>query len=99
MKYYNLIFTPLFFLLTACGGSNNTETLPTTSSPDPAATNVKINFEIIEDSNLRSCVSSTNVENIEDVTNLNCDEQNIESIAGIEQFTKLTNLSLNKTKL
>lgn len=53
----------------------------------------------IEDSNLRSCVSSTNVENIEDVTNLNCDEQNIESIAGIEQFTKLTNLSLNKTKL
>ncbi|WP_440056843.1 PKD domain-containing protein (plasmid) [Pseudoalteromonas sp. T1lg65] len=53
-----------------------------------------INWSLIEDSGLAQCIKSKAIDT-QEIHYLNCDEEIINSVAGIEQFTQLDSVILN----
>ncbi|EGJ33191.1 protein of unknown function, DUF1349, partial [Moorena producens 3L] len=58
-----------------------------------------IDFSVIADENLKSCIESTNYEEISDIRRLDCSNRSIVQLNGIEQFFALSTLVLDNNTI
>ncbi len=104
---------PVLFLaistgITACGGGSGDHPASATStdgntSPGSAVDNqiqhAAIDYSLITDQALSDCVSRTEISDTAQLQILNCNSQDIATVAGIEQFGELRVLSLRQNQL
>ena len=97
MQRFRFVF-PLFLMLTACANYVVTFNNVTISEPKPLYQPLEI-----PDENLRTCVSETvesqSVSRADDLETLSCSYAGITNLAGIQQFTQLTQIKLDHNNL
>ncbi|OUS25176.1 hypothetical protein A9Q99_21470 [Gammaproteobacteria bacterium 45_16_T64] len=59
----------------------------------------RVDYDLIEDSNLRACLEETNFTHIEQFKTLLCFDRGIESLEGIQQFTQFSSASLDQNTI
>lgn len=103
IKVSALLFT--FSLLSACSGGGGAAAAKSASSQGNSSfangkplVFVPVNFALIADANLRSCIKETGIVDTS-LQGLDCSGRGISSVQGLEQFGDLRTLNLSQNQL
>ncbi|MDK2777686.1 MAG: leucine-rich repeat domain-containing protein [Pseudomonadota bacterium] len=101
-----VLFLAISTSITACGGSGSHPASATSADSDTSSgstvnqiQHAAIDYSLIADQALSDCVSRTEISDTAQLQILNCNSQDIATVAGIEQFGELRVLSLRQNQL